>query len=709
MAVSAERPPRHEGDYHLLPLSRFKGSSPDHDSTVDEQSSIPKEPAQGYPLRRFILRTSLLVIIPPLITAYFAVVCWVYQIPDPEKNRYGHRNASWVYYSWFVIGVFGLGISKYGLTGIEAAMLQDRHWHTRDTMALLMHSGQSWSGIGGWMKCLGILLRKKKCPAQRLWWLLGFLSLVITVALPLSGLSMELFDGFVQASDKPLVIGYFPETFNNKNDFQTTDRGRLRWQVASSINLPGAGVAYTPRGLDRSQYKYLTELPNWLSADQDVPDLFLIPQAKNPVSGSAWGLRLSYNCSTVQSMSELTILPKKNSLQAHGTIDSTTDDAKLGQGPYGSDVVSVFNTTVNNLFSYVELGAFSNISYYDYGANPKPDILEYVMWQVRVYKLIEGGPDFKYPFNNTISTPILDMGSPLVQNGNGTFSPNATFLEIPQGKSYKADPDALHHFVADGRSAYDSMFAELAPPMGVRCQCLSEPGTAKINPDDLSFDEFVRVSPEDPDPFEDMGQTLRQSTKPFGHKLWNNLHNHKTGFSDLLGSINMPPAPVFENREEYTHYFQPHDLRKSLMRAYAIDALQLMYDGIDTFENAHVAENLTASKPGKILGPGTVPPHISAVLFGIWSLGCIILGLQYGFRRRWAETLDGYSFLRFGADHAEEIRNWPDILGNNSEFYENSNLVNLPGLVGDSKVDQDVGHISLVEKGNYTRRNKLYN
>ena len=171
----------------------------------------------------------------------------------------------------------------------------------------------------------------------------------------------------------------------------------------------------------------------------------------------------------------------------------------------------------------------------------------------------------------------------------------------------------------------------------------------------------------------------------------------------------MPPAPVFENREEYTHYFQPHDLRKSLMRAYAIDALQLMYDGIDTFENAHVAENLTASKPGKVLGPGTVPPHISAVLFGIWSLGCIILGLQYGFRRRWAETLDGYSFLRFGADHAEEIRNWPDILGNNSEFYENSNLVNLPGLVGDSKVDQDVGHISLVEKGNYTRRNKLYN
>src|SRR5699024_9242141 len=130
-------------------------------------------------------------------------------------------------------------------------------------------------------------------------------------------------------SDKPLVIGYFPETFNNKNDNQAIDRGRLRWQAASSINLPGAGVAYTPRGLDRSQYKYLTELPNSLSADQDVPNLFLIPQAKNPVSGSAWGLRLSYNCSVVQSMSELTILPKKNSLQAHGTIDPTADDAKL--------------------------------------------------------------------------------------------------------------------------------------------------------------------------------------------------------------------------------------------------------------------------------------------------------------------------------------------------------------------------------------------
>jgi hypothetical protein len=65
---------------------------------------------------------------------------------------------------------------------------------------------------------------------------------------------MELADGFVKASDAPLAIGYFPETFNNKNDIESAERERRRWQVAASLALPGIGIAYTPPGRDRSQY-----------------------------------------------------------------------------------------------------------------------------------------------------------------------------------------------------------------------------------------------------------------------------------------------------------------------------------------------------------------------------------------------------------------------------------------------------------------------
>ncbi|PGH04090.1 hypothetical protein AJ79_07190 [Helicocarpus griseus UAMH5409] len=79
----------------------------------------------GYSLRRFTLRALLLVIVPRALTAYFCVIEWFMITKNAESNQYGHRNALWVYYSWFIVGVFGLGISKFGLAGVEAAMLQD--------------------------------------------------------------------------------------------------------------------------------------------------------------------------------------------------------------------------------------------------------------------------------------------------------------------------------------------------------------------------------------------------------------------------------------------------------------------------------------------------------------------------------------------------------------------------------------------------------
>jgi hypothetical protein len=89
-----------------------------------------------------MLRSLLLVTVPPLIAGHFTI-SWVYRVPNLELTQYGHRNAGSVYSSWFIIGVFGLGISQYGLAGVEAAMLEDRHLDARDTMTLLMHSRHS--------------------------------------------------------------------------------------------------------------------------------------------------------------------------------------------------------------------------------------------------------------------------------------------------------------------------------------------------------------------------------------------------------------------------------------------------------------------------------------------------------------------------------------------------------------------------------------
>lgn len=76
--------------------------------------------------------------------------------------------------------------------------------------------------------------------------------------------------------------------------------------------------------------------------------------------------------------------------------------------------------------------------------------------------------------------------------------------------------------------------------------------------------------------------------------------------------------------------------------------------------------------------------------------------------RRWAETLDRYSFLRFGADHAEDLR-FRSGHGHHAEFHKRDELRDVPGLVGDSRVGEKVGHVTLVNRPNFARKDKLYN
>jgi hypothetical protein len=78
-------------------------------------------------------------------------------------------------------------------------MLQRPFWHAKNAMVLTMHGGHSWSGPAGWEKCLRRLFGRRHI-AGRLWYLLSTLSLLATVALPLSGLSVELFDGYLSRS-----------------------------------------------------------------------------------------------------------------------------------------------------------------------------------------------------------------------------------------------------------------------------------------------------------------------------------------------------------------------------------------------------------------------------------------------------------------------------------------------------------------------------
>ncbi|KAL2364751.1 hypothetical protein RJZ56_002271 [Blastomyces dermatitidis] len=649
-------------------------ASTEHKNDSSDGVGESKESPSGYPLQRYWRRSLLLVIVPLGITAYFCLIEWFLISKNAASNRYGHRNALWVYYSWFILGVFGLGISKYGLAGVEATMLQDRHWQVKDAMVLLVHSGQSWSGFSGWMECLQMSIRQRRSVVQRLWYLLSFISLMVTIALPISGLSMELFDGFVRTDNPAKVIGYTMENFDIRGPGQVYRRGRPLLQASAPPTLPGAGVIYTPRYLDRSEYSYLETLPNTLPVNEFAPELFLAPQGQYPVRGSAWGLRLGYNCSVVESASDFALVGRNSSR------------------------VLAYSSDTFNLLSYLETATAWNTTREHHEDPQNTNIFEYAMWQVRYKATYEESAPIN--FNNTITSPVSGLGSPLVKAENGTYQCNNAFFDArPRGSK-----NPIEHFDIHGNNISDVI--EQAPPVGVRCSFFSEAGTAVLDPAYSSFHSFVPV-PAVPN----NGTASLYSSNPFGTEVSNLLVTLVPDgeiYDQLFKSTNSPPPESYSNDSRYTYFLQAQKILEAVIRAFSVEALQLMYDGLQNLDGAYEHETLKASKPGKILGPSTVPALIPIVLFCIWALGCLVLGVTYGFRRRWAETLDGYSFFRFGADRVEDIRGRPDLVGCNKDLDESEGLKEIPGLIGDSLPGEKVGHIGLVTRRNVADRSKLY-
>lgn len=237
--------------------------------------------------------------------------------------------------------------------------------------------------------------------------------------------------------------------------------------------------------------------------------------------------------------------------------------------------------------------------------------------------------------------------------------------------------------------------AEVAPPIGVRCRHMSVLGTARLDPKTTSFSGFTPAPPY----FN--GSQTESRTPMFGASARKFLPEH---YFELFTSTNSPTPKGVGPSAFYTSYVTPQMLSQAVLRAYAQDALQLMYDGLPDVNGAYANSNLTSSRKGKVLELGIMPPLIPAVWLSVWAFVCTLLGLAYGFRRRWSAALDGYSLFRLGADFADELRD----MSSTGDFEECERLWDLPGFVGDARRDESVGYISLVSRDGVADAKKLY-
>ncbi|KAF2106598.1 hypothetical protein BDV96DRAFT_675056 [Lophiotrema nucula] len=585
-----------DGSSPAIPLSTISNKAASN--IVDE---LPNTNPTSQPVTaRFLKHEIVLILVPLTITVYFIFTWQRYLTRDKDEPlKYGSESEIWINYSWFLIPVFGLGLAKYGIVGVEAAMIQSPNWQLPNTAAYLMHSDSSWNSPEEWGK---ILVR----------------CLFPFTAFTLVGLSYELSDGFVHSPGAPMVIGHAWDNYHDRQDFESA--AAKAWEIGTHVQIPGIGVIYTPEYLQRRQYRAFDHLPNSVPLDGGNPEIFVAPQAQTPVAGNAWGLHAGYNCSVLADASELTIL-SPNSVSIFDTFSSPMS---------------------TNLRAYVEMGLSSSnaTTLYD-GTEPssfdtdgisKADIFEYLLWQIR----LEGAyGDDGLLFNSTLEPTVKGLGQPFKQIANGSYAANDTFF-ISKGK----EP---YHFPSGSIQV-----VSIASPIGVQCRVVSALGTADLNPARATFQSFKRTPPP---PFNQ--SRVESETPRFGNIAKKTMLNR---YLEIFTSINSPARVTVSNSISYRSFVQPQMLQRSIMMAYAMDALQLMYDGTYSFEGAWVNTNLTSSSPGKVLTAGVVPPLVPAIGFGVWSFGSLLLVIFYGFRRRWSESLDGSSVFWRGVELADEAK-----------------------------------------------------
>ncbi|KAF2726969.1 hypothetical protein EJ04DRAFT_570794 [Polyplosphaeria fusca] len=679
-------------------------AQPTTPSHLDLEKSLPPP---GRPLRRFYFRSIVGVLGPLIVTAYFLAIWRIYLIPaDPHSPLFfGPPGATWVFYSWFVAGVVGLNLSLYGIAGVEAAMLMEPAWGAGDAMRLMMHADSSWSGPAGWLRTARRLVRLKRASGRskmpgKLWFVLALPSLLIFAAWPLSGLSFETTQGYVHGraggGEPSTVTGFSFDNFNERNEDDAKVGAALTWGNALDARVPGRGIVYTPKGYDRSQHPFLEKLPTILPTDDGVSRIFLTAQAQNPIEGNSWGLLMQYNCSIVKSPSDLTVLNYRNVTEAemknsifvrkkqdtdvrasnmHATIEVGTQswpNSSATERMTDEDPNAVFTKTTSCYFNEAQ-----NVTG-DY-----PGIDQETVFEVLLYQLI---------FNQSYADP----------RPNYNFSLDHNITEFYGGYDY-TDFDKPKNISVNATDPWTAI--------GARCTSSSSVGTADIDGLRSTYSNFVRTDTP-------ISVQRARCAGRFGAEALSSFIIPSDGdlMGNLFGSVAAPPAfyAPFTNDPNnidvgtglflQLNYLQAEQLRQSMLRAHAAYAVQLMYNGGQGFtalDGSHVKSvnpNITEFVQGTVLKPGVVPASLPITLFFIWALVGPTLTIMYGFRRRWTAVLDGYSLFRIGVDLPYEYRERIAANTNTGEVEECHELNNLPGLVGDMKPHDQVGHVGLVER-----------
>ena len=475
----------------------------------------------------------------------------------------------------------------------------------------------------------------------------------------------------------PPVIGQRWESFNQRSSTAFKSAVYSAWRLAIPPRVPGLGMLYTnisaPR--DALTLSNLEKFPNTIPTEEGVNEIFLAPQACNPISGPTWGLIISYQCSIISAIEDFTILSHRNS-SAPSVITDYGGIASYDVDMPGNISIALQqdNTSSMNYLSVLEMGysqelygdshsSFENATFCYFNksegaTNGYPgleheSILEVALWQAATSENTLINPPMPDSFYNfTLGTTVSGL--------NGAHS----------------TPDRFAGMLGDPALSMDAI--------GVQCKSSSALGIAQVDGRTSTYKSFEKS---------DTIITLNKQACIPRLSLAVPQVIFDSSNEDYFTPAEAEPALITSMSEDNVvavivrpTLLQATELRRSMLRAYATTAIQLMYDGGRGYAPAGSWKqfsfnntNATVFEHTPVLGPTNIPPHVPAILLVFWSLGTCALSVIYGFDRRWAETLDSFSLFQFGGDASDKIKELPVVAI--KDFKDHEQLIKLPGLI----------------------------
>ena len=642
----------------------------------------------------------------------------------------------------FAISALGIGMCKYSLTGVEAGMLMDKWWAPENAMQLMAHSDrvclrvlpslnmankllQSWSGPAGWMS-----IRIRPSPA---WIALSIVSVMPYIALPLSGFTLELTSGYSSISSthaRANVIGQQKSNFLDQNLDDVFTRSFYRWRSPGPSVLYGRSAYYVPNdntsALNRA---WLQGYPNsW--PDDEQTTVFIAPQSNDIVCGNVWGLEVALNCTTVNSIEQFELLSQRNGDNTAPRCPSI-DFASSNEMPEYLGLPDLCDFDVYTLHQLdnetlvflgfeqtifpvgeMEIAVRYNKSAYglsgdsDVFSDPSPMVMEVALWQNPIKLDHEYQcPRIENQLSNDLGTVVEGMNKEFRLTNASSFLTRQTDQSLKQleaigvhcKSSFRTGSATVTgttgtyasftHEAADSPNSATPVPAPTAIPRLFRSEV-----SAALNLMDMYHYQALQSTIDALDLNFTEGSNMDLNPAAY-------IASNVSWLSNLYKSID-----VFDRSSLYCNDSNPESgdwqqlqlmnstqLLTSLVRAYKAYAIEMAKPRADSSSLSALSVitpddtiNLYSVQPTSLVAPGKVPSVVVLALLIIWSLASSLLGVVFGNRPRWSETLDGFSMFLFGNDHPHfnfmEVEE--EVPGSIKHYSKCEGLRRLPGMVG---------------------------